>query len=206
MPNLLFISDQDIFREDFQKQIELYAPEFCFDFADNRPDVAIIDQAPEKTFQLQKNFPHIPMFVLLKNGEEKPQNTPLVKYLNKPLSLYGFINDLRASINLANLSSAGNLRFNDYELRPLSKEIYSFKRQEAIKLTEKEVAIIQYLYKTDSRNVTKNELLQEVWCYNPDVTTHTIETHIYRLRQKVEHNGADEPFIVTEEGGYQLKK
>ena len=64
---------------------------------------------------------------------------------------------------------------------------------------------MKYLYKNRNRIVSKNELLQEVWGYAPDATTHTIETHIYRLRQKVEHNNAEAQLITTVEGGYQLK-
>lgn len=206
MPNLLILSEQNIFAEDLKQQINLYAPEFCLDFADGKPDVAILDDLPEKMTELRKSFPHIPLFVLIKSGDEKPDHGSLVKYVIKPIRLCDFLNELKASINLATLSEAGNLQFGCYELRPSRKEIFNLQRHEATKLTEKEVAIIQYLYKNDNHIVTKNELLQEVWGYNPDVTTHTIETHIYRLRQKVEHNGSDAPFIITAEGGYSLIK
>ena len=79
------------------------------------------------------------------------------------------------------------------------------RNNEIIKLTEKEVAIIKYLYKAKDKIVSKNELLQEVWGYSPEVTTHTIETHIYRLRQKVEHEDVSAQIILTSDGGYQLK-
>ena len=78
-------------------------------------------------------------------------------------------------------------------------------KKSALKKTEKEVAIIKYLYKAKDKIVSKNELLQEVWGYSPDVSTHTIETHIYRLRQKVEHENPDAQLIMTEDGGYKLK-
>ena len=84
--------------------------------------------------------------------------------------------------------------------------LINLRNKEIVKLTEKEVSILQYLYKIRDRIVTKSELLQEVWGYNPDVTTHTIETHIYRLRQKVEHEDKNAQLIITEEGGYFLKK
>ena len=67
------------------------------------------------------------------------------------------------------------------------------------------MAIIKYLYKAKDKIVSKNELLQEVWGYSPDVSTHTIETHIYRLRQKVEHENPAAQLIMTEDGGYKLK-
>lgn len=112
---------------------------------------------------------------------------------------------MQAGINRFENSSEGYLTFNRYELRPMSKEILNLRNAELIKLTEKEVSIIKYLYKSQDRIVSKNELLQEVWGYSPDVTTHTIETHIYRLRQKVEHDNPDAQIIITEEGGYLLK-
>ena len=61
------------------------------------------------------------------------------------------------------------------------------------------------MYKNKDRLISKNELLQEVWGYSPDVSTHTIETHIYRLRQKVEHDDPEAQLILTADGGYQLK-
>ena len=88
----------------------------------------------------------------------------------------------------------------------MKKEILNLRNNETIKLTEKEVSILQYLYKIKNKIVTKADLLQEVWGYNPDVTTHTIETHIYRLRQKVEHDDKSAQLIITEEGGYMLKR
>ena len=72
------------------------------------------------------------------------------------------------------------------------------------KLTEKEVSVIKYLYKNAGKIVSKNDLIQEVWEYSADVATHTVETHIYRLRQKVEQNKTENQIILTSEGGYQL--
>ena len=65
--------------------------------------------------------------------------------------------------------------------------------------------VLKYLYKSGKNIVSKSELLQEVWGYSPDVSTHTIETHIYRLRQKVEHGDEAAQLILTNEGGYLLK-
>jgi len=75
--------------------------------------------------------------------------------------------------------------------------------REPIKLTERETAILKYLYKAGDKIVGKAELLAEVWGYNPEATTHTVETHIYRLRQKIER---PEQVIMTEDNGYRLKK
>jgi DNA-binding response OmpR family regulator len=73
-----------------------------------------------------------------------------------------------------------------------------------IRLTEKETAILRYLYRAGQKPVSRETLLQEVWGYNSGVTTHTLETHVYRLRQKVEKDAASPAILVTDGGGYKL--
>ena len=73
-----------------------------------------------------------------------------------------------------------------------------------IKLTEKETAIVRFLYRMGSKATRRDVLLAEVWGYNSGVTTHTIETHIYRLRQKIEKDPSRAEILVTEAGGYRL--
>ena len=73
-----------------------------------------------------------------------------------------------------------------------------------IRLTEKETAILRFLYRAGQLPVSRETLLQEVWGYNSGVTTHTLETHIYRLRQKIEKDAANPEILVTEAGGYKL--
>ena len=71
-------------------------------------------------------------------------------------------------------------------------------------MTEKEASIIKYLYRTGGKVVSRDTLLEEVWGYNSGVTTHTLETHVYRLRQKIEHDPSNAAILVTESGGYKL--
>jgi len=73
-----------------------------------------------------------------------------------------------------------------------------------VRLTEKEAAILKYLYRAEGQIVARDKLLSEVWGYNANVTTHTLETHVYRLRQKIEANPAKAVILVTEGGGYKL--
>ena len=75
-----------------------------------------------------------------------------------------------------------------------------------MRLTEKETAILKYLYRAGDRIVTREVLLSEVWGYNSGVTTHTLETHIYRLRQKIERDPSQAELLVTESGGYKLAR
>ena len=77
-------------------------------------------------------------------------------------------------------------------------------RNRKIRLTEKEAAILKYLYRAAGKPVPRQTLLNEVWGYNSAVTTHTLETHIYRLRQKIEPDPNDTRLLLTEGGGYRL--
>jgi DNA-binding response OmpR family regulator len=73
-----------------------------------------------------------------------------------------------------------------------------------VRLTDKETAILKYLYRAGDKAVAREKLLDEVWGYNAAVTTHTLETHVYRLRQKIEEDPSTAKLLVTEAGGYKL--
>src|SRR5262249_4489752 len=90
-----------------------------------------------------------------------------------------------------------------YTFRPSSKVLLNPKGNK-VRLTEKETAVLRYLYRAGQRPVSRETLLQEVWGYNSGLTTHTLETHIYRLRQKIEKDAASPAILVTEAGGYTL--
>ncbi len=76
--------------------------------------------------------------------------------------------------------------------------------KQKVRLTEKETAILKYLYRSGNMVVGRDTLLDEVWGYNAGVTTHTLETHVYRLRQKIESDPSNAEILVTEPGGYRL--
>ena len=73
-----------------------------------------------------------------------------------------------------------------------------------IKLTEKETAILKFLYRAGGKTVSREDMLGEVWGYSAAVNTHTLETHIYRLRQKIEDSPRESKIVITEPGGYRL--
>ena len=203
MSNILLLSENKLLADDLAEQIKLAEPEFDIFGEDDKAvhfDIIIVDEdtAALKTALQQK----VPVFFLTSEDEA---GVVVNHIFSKPFHLSALIDDLRGCINRFENSSDGFLRFNCYELRPISKEIINLNNGKIIKLTEKEVAVIKYLYKTKDHIVSKNELLQEVWGYSPEVSTHTIETHIYRLRQKVEQGDEESLLILTEEGGYKLK-
>lgn len=207
MPNILFLSDNELFSTDLIEQMAKALSEeykvFTQDDDKTVFDIALLDG---KGFlpSFREKHAKVPAIILEPSNSEAYTENKLDTFLYKPLILPTLLNQIQSSINVFENSTEGFLRFGDYELRPREKEIFNKKTKTTTKLTEREVNIIQYLYKSPNDSVSKNELLQNVWAYSTDVSTHTIETHIYRLRKKVEQTPKDKPLIQAEEKGYKL--
>jgi len=91
-----------------------------------------------------------------------------------------------------------------YTFQPSAKILLDEEKGQKVRLTEKETSILKYLYRSGKKVVNRETLLSDVWGYNPGVTTHTLETHVYRLRQKIERDPSSSVILVTEPGGYRL--
>jgi DNA-binding response OmpR family regulator len=124
-------------------------------------------------------------------------------YVSKPFRFAVLLARIRAQLRQHEASEDAVFNIGPYTFRPSSKLLVNPKGNK-VRLTEKETAILRYLYRAGQRPVSREILLQEVWGYNSGVTTHTLETHIYRLRQKVERDAANPAILVTEAGGYKL--
>ena len=124
-------------------------------------------------------------------------------YITKPFRFAVLLARIRAQLRQHEASEDAVFTIGPYTFRPSSKLLLNAKGNK-VRLTEKETAILRYLYRAGQRPVSREMLLQEVWGYNSGVTTHTLETHIYRLRQKVEKDAGSPAILVTEAGGYKL--
>jgi DNA-binding response OmpR family regulator len=124
-------------------------------------------------------------------------------YITKPFKFAVLLARIRAQLRQHEQSEDAVFAIGPYTFRPSSKLLLSPKGSK-VRLTEKETAILRYLYRAGQKPVSRETLLQEVWGYNSGVTTHTLETHIYRLRQKVEKDATAPAILVTEAGGYKL--
>ena len=124
-------------------------------------------------------------------------------YVTKPYKFAVLLARIRAQLRSAEQSEAAVYRLGAYEFRPAAKMLLD-PQQKKIRLTEKETNILKYLYRAGEKPVSREELLAEVWGYNAGVTTHTLETHVYRLRQKIETDPANAKLLLTEAGGYRL--
>jgi DNA-binding response OmpR family regulator len=123
-------------------------------------------------------------------------------YVSKPVRLNVLMARLRAQLRQFELSDDATFQIGPYSFRPAVKMLIA--GQKKIHLTDKETAILKYLYRIGDRPVSREVLLGEVWGYNAGVTTHTLETHIYRLRQKLEPKPGENRLLVTEPEGYRL--
>ena len=125
-------------------------------------------------------------------------------YIAKPFRVSELMARLRAQLRVFDNSEDAVFTVGPYTFRPSAKLLLEVARNRKIRLTEKEAAILKYLYRANGRPVGRQILLNEVWGYNSAVTTHTLETHIYRLRQKIEPDPSNARLLVTEGGGYRL--
>jgi DNA-binding response OmpR family regulator len=124
-------------------------------------------------------------------------------YITKPFKFAVLLARLRAQLRQHEQSEDAVFQIGAYTFKPASKMLIDEKGSK-IRLTEKETSILKFLYRAGKQVVGRETLLREVWGYNAGVTTHTLETHVYRLRQKIEHDPSQAEILVTEPGGYRL--
>jgi DNA-binding response OmpR family regulator len=125
-------------------------------------------------------------------------------YITKPFRVNVLLARIRAQLRQHELTEDAVFAIGPYSFRPAAKLLVDAATKRKIRLTEKESAILKYLYRADEKAIAREVLLDEVWGYNAAVATHTLETHIYRLRQKIEPNPSDARILVTVNGGYKL--
>lgn len=124
-------------------------------------------------------------------------------YITKPFKFPVLLARIRAQLRQHEQSEDAVFAIGPYSFRPAIKMLTD-ESGKKVRLTEKETNILKFLYRASDQVVARDVLLHEVWGYNAGVTTHTLETHIYRLRQKIEPDPTNARLLVTESGGYRL--
>ena len=125
-------------------------------------------------------------------------------YITKPFRFVVLLARMRAHIRQHERSDEAVLTIGPYIFQPGVQLLLEKETNKKVRLTDKETAILKYLYRVGDQVVGRDLLLDEVWGYNAEVTTHTLETHVYRLRQKIEKNPSKALILLTEPGGYRL--
>lgn len=147
--------------------------------------------------------------VLMLTGHDSDSDTILGldaganDYVTKPFKFPVLLARIRAQLRTHEQSEDAVFQMGPYTFKPAQKMLLD-EKEKKIRLTEKETNILKYLYRAQQGVVARDVLLHEVWGYNAGVTTHTLETHIYRLRQKIEPDPSHARILVTEGGGYRL--
>jgi len=220
---LLVVDDEKDLRDTLAEQLGLY-DEFQVVMAEtagdaleevklNRVDLAIMDvglpdmDGREAVKLMRRNGFRSPIIMLTAQGSDADTVLGLEAgandYVTKPFKFAVLLARIRAQLRQYEASEDAIFQIGPYTFRPGSKLLTNDKGSK-LKLTEKETAILRYLYRAGQKVVGRDTLLQEVWGYNANVTTHTLETHIYRLRQKIEADPSNARILVTEPGGYKL--
>ena len=220
---LLVIDDNDDLRGAIAEQIELTEEFNAVEAATGadgvraavevRPDLILLDvdlpdiNGREVCKQLRERGVAAPVIMLTAADTDEDTIAGLDAgandYVTKPFKFQVLLARIRAQLRSHEQSEGAVFHLGAYEFRPSAKMLVD-SSQKKIRLTEKETNILKYLYRAGEKPVSREELLAEVWGYNAGVTTHTLETHVYRLRQKIEPDPANARLLLTEAGGYKL--
>ncbi|MCX5494805.1 response regulator transcription factor [Kaistia dalseonensis] len=220
---ILVVDDDDLLRESLVEQLSLYEE---FELAEEATatkgvqrarseptdllimDVGLPDMDGREAVKLLRKGGFKAPIVLL-TGHDSESDTILGlesganDYVTKPFRFAVLLARIRAQLRQFEQSEDATFTIGRYTFRPSAKLLLD-ERGQKIRLTEKETSILKFLYRAGEKVVGRDILLHEVWGYNSGVTTHTLETHIYRLRQKIEREPSIAELLVTEAGGYKL--
>jgi DNA-binding response OmpR family regulator len=155
---------------------------------------------------LRRQGINVPIILLTGFGEEneivRGLDSGANDYITKPFRVSELLARVRAQMRVHDISEDAELTIGRFRFRPGDRLLMEFDGSR-VRLTGKEAAVLKYLFRAGVA-VTRTELLQQVWGYNASATTHTVETHIYRLRQKLEADPARLRMLLNEDGGYRL--
>ncbi|MGI9371434.1 MAG: response regulator transcription factor [Hyphomicrobiales bacterium] len=220
---IMICDDDDPLRESLMEQFALHEEFIVLDASnasdalkmvkDDHVDLILLDinlpdmDGREVCKLMRRNGTKCPIIML--TAEDSDSDTILGldaganDYVTKPFRFGVLLARVRAHLRQHEQSEDAVFTIGPYTFRPSAKLLLK-EDQSKIRLTEKETSILKYLYRAGETVVGRDILLHEVWGYNAGVTTHTLETHIYRLRQKIEADPSNAEILVTETGGYKL--
>ena len=121
---------------------------------------------------------------------------------NTPIKIFKLVEKINIEFLRIQFNSQSHVKVKNYTIDLNSREMII--NNVRLKLTEKEINTIIYLSKLN-KSVSIDELQEKVWSYQSEIETHTVETHIYRLRKKILNTFEDNKFIVSKKNGYQIK-
>ncbi len=220
---ILIVDDDDALRETLREQFSLHDEFAVTDVANATAGVKAVKADHADLVLLDVNLPDMdgreackimrrngykgPILMLTAQGSDSDTILGLDSgandYVTKPFRFGVLLARIRAHLRQHEHSEDAIFKVGPYTFKPSAKMLIRDDNKK-IRLTEKETAIIKFLFRAGEQIVSRDVLLHDVWGYNAGVTTHTLETHIYRLRQKIERDPSHAELLVTEGGGYKL--
>ena len=222
--NVLLVDDDEALRQSLAEQLDLHEEFVCAQAAtggeglelakSEHYDLILLDvglpdlDGREVCRMMRRGGVRAPIIML--TGSDSDADTILGlesganDYITKPFRLGVLVARMRAQLRQHERSEDAVFTIGPYTFYPSAKVLQNEDENCKIRLTEKETAILKFLYRAGRKPTGRDILLNEVWGYNSGVTTHTLETHIYRLRQKIEENPSEAQILVTDLGGYRL--
>ena len=221
---ILLVDDDDTLRMSLAEQLQLHEEFATSEAADGQQALSMVKDNYYDCIVLDVGLPDMDGRDLCKLMRRNGVRSPVIMltavdsdadailgldsgandYVTKPFRLGVLLARLRAQLRQFEQSEDAVFTIGPYSFRPAAKLLLDEEKNQKVRLTEKETAILKYLYRVGSKVVGRDTLLGEVWGYNAGVTTHTLETHVYRLRQKIERDPSNAEILVTEPGGYRL--
>ncbi len=222
---LLLVDDDEALRESLRDQLMLHE-DFSIQEAANGADaIKVAKESPHDLVILDVGLPDMDGREVCRLMRRAGVNAPIIlltgadteadtilgldsganDYVTKPFKLGVLLARIRAQLRQHERSEDAIFNIGPYSFRPAMKMLIDPENNDRkIRLTEKETAILKYLFRAGESVIGRDILLNEVWGYNSGVTTHTLETHVYRLRQKIERDPSNAEILMTEPGGYRL--
>lgn len=220
---VLLIDDDEDFRDALVEQLSIIEGFEVFEAGDAAETLAIIKNTEFDLLILDIGLPDadgrelckllrkqgVKCPIIMLTGHDSDADTILGldaganDYVTKPFRFTVLLARMRAQLRQHEQSEDATFVVGPYNFKPAHKFLLT-QTGEKIRLTEKETNILKFLLRSADTIVGRDTLLHEVWGYNANVTTHTLETHIYRLRQKIEPDPTRVSLLVTESGGYKL--
>ena len=171
-------------------------------------DVGLPDQDGRETCKLMRKAGITTPIIILTGADTDADTTLGIEagasdYVKKPFRFGVLLALIRTRLRQYEMTESAQFNLGGYQFKPSVKTLVR-DDQNKIRLTEKETNILKLLLRAGGDTVARDKLLEEVWGYNAQVTTHTLETHVYRLRQKIEDDPSNSELLITEAGGYRL--
>jgi hypothetical protein len=155
----------------------------------------------DSKISLNENLKNLKNYIIISNKKYPDLDNQFVLEII-PINIFRLIEKINIEFLKIQFNSQSHVKLNNYTIDLNSREM--FIESTKLKLTEKEINTITYLSKS-IKPVSIDELQEKVWSYQSDIETHTVETHIYRLRKKISNTFNDNEFIVSKKNGYQIK-